>query len=90
MATRRRLGSQQRPGVRDADGRFEGERQAAAAEKEDEDEEEEEEEGESRAASPRSPRASAGGRMVALLCRARLGQRRLPHDQQAWAFFHCQ
>lgn len=27
--------------------------------------------------------------LLALLCRARLGQRRLPHDQQAWAFFHC-
>lgn len=77
------------------EGRFgvEVERQAAAEEeKEDEDEDGggEDEEGERRAASPRSPRASAGGRMVAVLCRARLGQRRLPHDQQAGAFVHCQ
>lgn len=77
--------------MRDAEGRVEGEWQAAEEEENEDDEDNEDDgEGERRAASPRSPRASAGGRMVALLCRARLGQRRLPHDQQAWAFFHYQ
>lgn len=83
MATWRRAGCQQRPGLRGREGRARvaGEQQqaavAAAAEGEEEEEAEEEER---RAASPRSPPASAGGRMVALLCSARLGLRRLAHD----------